>query len=203
MRWWPRRVPDRPVADLHLVAVDVETTGLDPSRHELVSIGLVPVRGTAIDLGGAAQYAVRPDSPAGVGQSATVHGITDDQAARAQPLGEVLPELLSALQGGLLLAHHASIEVGFLARACRSLGLAPPDLTVVDTVRLQRRVLRRGHSLGHVADEELTLERARRHHGLPRYHSHDALSDALACAELYLAQVAALGGDLTLRHLVR
>lgn len=35
---------------------------------------------------------------------------------------------------------------------------------------------------------------ARAHLGLPRYRSHDALTDALACADLYLAQVATLSG---------
>lgn len=203
MRWRARRVPDRQLTEVDLLAVDVETTGLDPARHEVVSIGCVPVRGLAIQLGGARRYAVRPADPAGVGQSATVHGITDDEAARARPLVELLPEVLAALEGRLLLAHHASIEVGFLTRACRALGVQPPELTVVDTVRLQRRVLRRGHAHGHVPEEELTLERARRHLGLPRYRSHDALGDALACAELYLAQVAALGGDLSLRQLLR
>ncbi|WP_202863067.1 exonuclease domain-containing protein [Ornithinimicrobium murale] len=189
--------------ELDLLAVDLETTGLDPSRHQILSIGMIPVRGLAIELGGARQFLVRPAGTAGVGPSATVHGITDDVAAGAAPLEQVLPEVLAALEGRVLLAHHASIEVGFLTRACRDRGLSVPDLTVVDTVRLQRRVLRRGHVHSQVAEDDLALGAARRHLGLPRYHPHDALTDALACAELYLAQVAALGEDLTLRQLLR
>ncbi|MCK0110869.1 DNA polymerase III subunit epsilon [Ornithinimicrobium sp. F0845] len=202
---WRRRAPDVPVRDLELVAVDLETTGLDPSSHEILSIGVVPVRRGVIELGGARQYAVRPSGPTGVGSSATVHGITDDEAAAAAPLAEILPQLLTDLEGRVLLAHHATIETGFLAAACRATSHEVPALTVVDTVRLQRRVLQRGRTRGHVADEELSLAAARRHFGLPRYRSHDALTDALACAELYLAQVAVLAGDhdLTLRALIR
>lgn len=203
MRWWRRGAPDRTVADLDLLALDLETTGLEPARHEIVSIGMVPVQGLTIELSGAQQWAVRPTGPDGVGQSATVHGITDDAVAEAVPLEEVLPEVLAALEGRLLLAHHAAIEVGFLARASRAAGLSAPDLTVVDTVRLQRRVLSLGRTRGQVREGDLALAAAREHLGLPRYRSHEALTDALACAELYLAQVAALGEDLTLRQLLR
>lgn len=206
MRWRRGSGPkDRPADELNLLALDLETTGLDPRRHEMLTLGMVPIRGLSIELGGVQEYAVRPAGPGGVGESATVHGITDDTAAGAAPLTEVLPQILAALEGRVLLAHHASIETGFLRTACRAHGLALPDLTVVDTVRLQRRVLRRVRPHAQVADQELGLAAARRHLGLPSYRSHDALTDALACAELYLAQVAALAGDgtLTLRQLQR
>lgn len=203
--WRRRRVPDVPVQELDLLAMDLETTGLDPSRHEILSIGTVPVRAGHVELGGAQVHLVRPAAAPGVGESATVHGITDDEAARAAPLAEVLPAVLNHLDGRILLAHHASIEVGFLTAGARACSLPVPDLTVVDTVRLHRRVLLHGRGHGHVADDELGLAAARRHLGLPYYAPHDALTDALACAELYLAQVAILSGDgdLTLRDLLR
>lgn len=202
--WWSRPPGDtRSVRDLELLAVDLETTGLNPRQHEVLSIGTVPVRGLSIELAGARRYAVRPTSAAGVGQSATVHGITDDAAAGAAPLDEVLPLVLADLTGRVLLAHHAVIEREFLIAACRRLGHPVPDLTVVDTVRLQRWLLQRGRWPGHLTGRELTLDRARAHLGLPRYAAHEALTDALACAELYLAQVARLGENLTLGHLLR
>src|SRR5688572_26866062 len=84
-RWLPWRsrdeLSDRRVEDLELLALDIETTGLDPARHEVLSFGMVPVRRLTIELAEARQYAVRPVRGAGVGDSATVHGITDDVAA--------------------------------------------------------------------------------------------------------------------------
>jgi DNA polymerase-3 subunit epsilon len=38
--------------------------------------------------------------------------------------------------------------------------------------------------------EDLRLPRVRSRYELPAYRSHDALTDALACAELYIAMVA-------------
>ena len=53
----------------------------------------------------------------------------------------------------------------------------------------------------------LRLWAARERRGLPVYRAHEALTDALACAELYLAQAAELAArspetTLTLRHVV-
>ena len=53
----------------------------------------------------------------------------------------------------------------------------------------------------------MRLWTARERRGLPVYRAHEALTDALACAELYLAQRAELeaqspGTTLTLRHVV-
>ncbi|MEX2503910.1 MAG: exonuclease domain-containing protein [Egicoccus sp.] len=183
------------VRNLRLLALDLETTGLDPATDQVLAVGFVPVDGPAIRLAGARRFWVRPDGP--VGSSATVHGLTDDRLRDAQRLDDVLPEVLEALHGRVLLAHHAPIEVDFLTVACRRRYGATPSFTVVDTLRLQRRVL--GNRWQPPEPDELRLDASRRHVGLPRYQAHDALTDALGCAELYLAQVAHLGGDGKLR----
>lgn len=191
---------DTPVAELRLLAIDLETTGLDPRRDSIVSIGLVPVDGASIELGGAGHVVVRTDSD--VGQSPVFHGITDDDVAAGLPLAGALDEVLRALTGRVLLAHHAGIEAGFLGAACRSVHGAPLPLRVVDTMALQRRLLWSGWQED-PPDGSLRLWAARERFGLPRYRAHHALADAMACAELYLAQVAELEqrGPLTLGDL--
>ena len=49
----PRPGASTSIEDLKLLAVDVETTGLKPHRHQIVSIGWVPINGDVIDLSGA------------------------------------------------------------------------------------------------------------------------------------------------------
>ena len=175
--------------DLRLLAVDVETTGLNPKSDTLLSIGWVPVDGYAVRLGGAAQRVVR--GTGSVGQSAVFHGITDDDLTGGVEPAEMLTAFAAALEGRVLLAHYAAIETGFLAELSARAGVSLPAYEVVDTMTLQRRVL----SLRW--DEEpragsLRLWAAREHFGLPPTRAHDALTDALACGELYLAQVAEL-----------
>lgn len=204
----PSPPPSTPLEELPLLAVDVETTGLDPRRDRVLSIGWVPVDGRRIRLGGAGRHVV---SDAGeVGQSATVHGITDDALGDGSPLVEALGELLDALAGRVLLAHFARIETAFLGAACRRVWGAGLPVEVVDTLELERRALG-GSFLGtpgpEVSPGAVRLWAARDRRGLPGYAAHEALTDALACAELYLAQTAELaerapGARTTLGHVV-
>lgn len=187
---------------LRLLAVDLETTGLDPARDTVLSIGMVPVDGTSIRLSGARQMVVR--GARDVGQSAVIHGLTDDAVAEGVELGEALAAVLQALAGRVLLAHHAVIERDFLSSACQRLFGGPLVCVSIDTLALEHRLTTRGWRQDPLPGS-LRLQAARDRHGLPRYRSHEALTDALACAELYLAQASALSGGrpLTLRQLSR
>ena len=191
-----------PVAAVELLALDVETTGLDPRSDHVLSLGWVPVIGGEIVLAEACELTVRPPDDVDVGASATFHRLTDDQVADAAPLSDVLPRILGALHGRVLLAHHAPLELGFLGEAALAAYGARPPLTAVDTMALQRRLL---PSDQHEVGGSLRLDAARRSFGLPRYTAHHALTDALAAAELFLAQVAELerrlGREVVLRDL--
>lgn len=188
-----------PASRLPALAVDVETTGLDPDKDALLSIGWVPIDGGEIVLSGARHHIIRGDRE--VGQSATFHGITDDALAAGAELAPVLDELLRALTGRVLVAHFARLEEGFTSRACERLHGVPLTFTTVDTLEVQRNVVVSPY-LPDPPAGELRLPRSREFFGLPRYPNHNALTDALACAELYLAQCARLG-DPSLKHLQR
>lgn len=199
-RYLEAPVPDKstPVGELGLLAVDVETTGLDPRRDSVLAVGFVPVDGARIVLGGSGSMVIRSDvmdDDGGVGQSAVVHGLTDDLVAEGTPVDEALDLLFTALTGRVLLAHYSRIEIDFLRALCRrTYGVRPP-LVAVDTLGLQQRVTSTRIDKGFPGDhslEDLRLWGARERYGLPRYRAHDALVDAVACAELYLAQVAEL-----------
>jgi DNA polymerase-3 subunit epsilon len=188
LRWLRRSRPsrepdwlDRPVDEVSLLALDLETTGLDPDHDHIVSLGWVPIERREVVLAGAVHLLVRPPGP--IGESATIHGLTDSAVADAPPLDDVLPGLRDALADRVMVAHHAPLELGFLADAAPD--LAPP---YVDTLAVEKKLL---------GDRELPpgtlrLGTSRSRHGLPSYAAHSALTDALAAAELLLAQVAEL-----------
>ena len=191
-----------PVERLALLAVDLETTGLSFAHDTILSVGIVPVDGGRIDLGRARRWLVAHHDP---GEAVTVHGLTHDDLEEGRPLAEVLADLRDALAGRVMVAHHAPFETGFLRAAWREVGEEPPLLPAVCTLRLQRRVLA-GAGVHEPPRGALRLWQARARFGLPAVRAHDALGDALASAELYLAQVAELGegrslvlGDIRLR----
>ncbi|AKK02960.1 exonuclease domain-containing protein [Corynebacterium epidermidicanis] len=177
---------DTAVEKLNLLAVDVETTGLKAGRDALLSIGWVPVTAGVIELAAARHHVLQ--TGAEVGQSATVHGLTDDQVAAGSDPREALGEFLDALQGRIALVHYAPIEQNFLSHACNQHFGAPLKLPVVDTFALERRHMERMGT--YPRGEDLRLGRVRARYGLPTYRNHNALTDALATAELYLAWAA-------------
>lgn len=197
----PPPEPTRDVREVAFLALDLETNGLNPKRDRVLSLGFVPLTGAQIDLAGAAHLLIRSDQ--GVAASATLHGLTDDALLGGLELTEALPQLLEALTGRVLLAHHAVIETRFLSAACRRLYGAPMLCPVVDTLRLQARLEARAARTPR--DGDLRLGAARARFGLPRYRAHDALADALACAELFLAQTSELApsAPLTLAQVQR
>lgn len=191
----PEHTPaaDTPLDGVPLLAVDVETTGLDPRKDRLLSVGWVPVDGRTVDLSGAGEVVLSGTvtDAGGVGESATLHGLTDDALAAGIPAAEALQGFLAALEGRALLAHFAVMETGFLGAACRAELGVRLDVPVVDTLDLERRHMERMGT--YPRGEDLRLARVRTRYGLPYYGNHRASTDALACAELYLALTA--GGE--------
>lgn len=170
-------------ADASLVALDFETTGLDAQRDRILSIGWVGIDGLSIRLGSAHHHLVNDAGPIPE-RSAVIHGITDDHAAAGQPLHQLLPILLRELAGRAIVVHHAAVERQFLQAACERLYGAPFVGRFIDTeVVARRRMERRQQPIG---ASDLRLFNLRRAWQLPRYPAHNALSDALATAELFL-----------------
>lgn len=180
----PRPPPVEDWRTARYLALDLETTGGDPARDEILSFGWLCLDGPEIRLASARHRLVRPRralAEANVG----IHRITDDQAAAGEGLRTVLSDFLTDLQGRVLIAHYSPTEVGFIDAACRACfagRFAPP---VIDTLILARRAAAE-HPPG-----SLRLGALRARHHLPRYPLHHALSDALAAAELFLAQAEA------------
>lgn len=172
-----------PITEAPLLALDFETTGLSPGTDKVISVGMVDVDGLRIPLGSATNFLVNPGG--GVGQSAVIHQLTDDEVlAHGVTTEEALDRVFDRLTGRVLLAHHAAIEIGFLSAAVKRVHGVGVRIRAVDTLGLGLRAL--GMDEDHPPDA-LRLWKLRHRAGLPSYRGHDAVIDALACAELYLA----------------
>lgn len=187
----PFPAPGADWRSLEYLALDLETTGTDPCADEVVSAGWVVLHGPSIDLSTATRRLVRASKPMPE-RSAVIHAITDDETGAGESLCAVLEDLLRDLQGRVLIAHYAATEHGFLDAACRRCfggGLLVPT---VDTLALAHRsCLRQGRQ---PVRGGLRLAALRERYNLPAYASHDALVDAIAAAELFLAQMEELAG---------
>jgi DNA polymerase-3 subunit epsilon len=185
----PLPAPNTPLHNVGLLAVDLETNGLNPNRDDILSIGFVAIDASAIKLATAKHLLIKPRTDINA-SGAIIHKIFDDRAATGVPLCEALPLLLNALAGRVLLAHYASIERRFLRVACRACFGVPLLVQTVDTLELEKRHLLRQQgaiSQDHLHADALRLANVRRRYKLPDAPNHDALEDALATAELFWA----------------
>jgi DNA polymerase III subunit epsilon len=182
------------VADVEIVALDFETTGLDAQRDQIIAAGWVLLRGDRIVMASAREVHVRSASPAGVGQSAVIHGILDSDLDDADSSDQLVEQLLPELAARAIVAHGASIERGFLATLLRRMGGVPLPNQFIDTMALERQLVEGDGGRVREFHGDLTLDACRERRGLPDHQRHSAGADAIAAAELFLAQVAQLGG---------
>lgn len=176
--------------EAEFVSLDMETTGLDATVDEMLSVGWVVIRGGRVDLSSARSFLVLPSG--GVGKSATVHGLTDTVVGAGHEAGVILDQVVTELTGRALLVHHAGLDKMLLDRMCRQRYGAALLIPCVDTLALELRRQERRH---HVDERQsLRLGDLRSAYRLPRYDAHDCLVDAIATAELLIAMVAHNGG---------
>jgi DNA polymerase-3 subunit epsilon len=187
------------------VALDLETGGLDALSDPILAVGMVPVRAAHVRLGEAFRALVQPENGSVINpESVRAHQLVWGELREAPPLPHVLREIAGRLaDDAVLVVHHRAIDVAFLRAAFDRHGLEWPRPRVVDTVDLLLEAAKREH-MRHPelpADRPtLNLTQARRKYGLPVYQAHDALTDAVATAELFLVLRRVLGAQ-RLRHL--
>jgi DNA polymerase-3 subunit epsilon len=182
------------VAEVPMVALDFETTGLDPARDSIISIGLLPMSMSRINCNAARHWIIKPVSRLH-SSSVVVHGITHSAVADAPEFPTLIDELLAHLQGKVAVVHHSPIERRFLHAALMRDVQEGIEFPVIDTMAIEAQFTRTmlqtlRHGLLGQPSASIRLADSRARYHLPYYRQHNALTDALACGELLQAQCA-------------
>ena len=181
--------------EVSFLVCDAEMSSLDASEGELLSLGWVVVERGAIALASARHYLLKARNS--VGQSATIHQLRDCELEEGISEAQLLALFLAAAAGKVLVFHNASLDTAFLNQlTCRAFA-APLLMPTVDTLLLEEKILRRSDAP--IQPGDLRLQACRDRYNLPIYPAHNALLDALATAELLLAQAGHRGAKLPLR----
>ena len=164
--------------DASFIAIDVETTGLDPSRDEVISFAAVPIQCARVVAAEAVHGLVRPHS-ASTGDSVRIHGLRDRDLSGALAAPEALAPLAAAMRGRVPVVHAQWVERTFLRRAG-----CPLPRRVVDTALLWRLVtVERGERDPGTCGLSAIAETL----GLPAHRPHTAEGDTLTAAQIFLA----------------
>ena len=192
------KLTDKWLADVPIVVLDTETTGLDPRMgHRVVEIGALRLENwrPVAEL----SQLVQPGRKLDPGAS-RVHGIYDEDLAGQPAFAEIADELLALMDGALLVAHNAAFDAGFVGMEFHLGGYArdahgpmPPNPWLC-TLRLARRRFHFGSNrLGNVA-RELNIRVDTAHRALADVYTTAAVLKRMS--EQLQAQGAETVGDL-------
>jgi len=181
-----------PINKLNILSVDFETTGLDAKLDKLLSIGFVELHNQQIPLSSCYHQIINTQEQLEE-SNVIIHHITDSQKEQGQSLRQVVEALLHALKGKVMLVHFARIEQLFLQQACLELYGMAPIFPMIDTLAIAKRRLDKRDVA--YDPSELRLAILRDKYQLPDHHAHNALNDAIATAELFMAQMSKRNAD--------
>jgi predicted DnaQ family exonuclease/DinG family helicase len=158
-------------------AFDVETTGLDPEKDEIIEIGVVRMQSGRIIAKN--QQLFHPSVPI-PSHITKLTGIRNADCEDKPPLSQKIPEILQWLDDRWIIAHNADFDYSFLSNAVRR--FCPeagewPRSRILDTLDLSRIVLPflQNHRLDTLVES----------FHIPFQPSHRALADAEAAAWLF------------------
>lgn len=184
---------DAPLAEVPLLFLDLETTGLDlAAGHRVCEVGMLRERAGAEE--GRLECLVDPGRPLDP-RAAAVNRLRDDELAGAPPFAALAPAVEALADGAVLVGHNLAFDLAFLGAELGAIGRPAPHGHSLDTLPLARRLLRRpSYSLGALA-AELGLAPP----------AHRAMADVLALRGLFhhLRELMAGLGVLTLGDALR
>ena len=164
------------------MSLDFELDGLARGAHVLQA-GWVELSHAGIDLSSARSTDVRSLRQLD-DQAVTIHGIGEQRARSGAALRDIVDIFLRESAGKIIVAHGARVEREAIARISKAaFGLAIPVRTVC-TLELERKL-----KPDLPGADAYRLAATRQRYNLPAHEQHDALADAIAAAELLLAQL--------------
>ncbi len=166
------------MAELREVVLDVETTGLNPTAGDrVIEIGCLELI-NHVPTGKVLQHYVQPDRDI-PDEVVRVHGITAEKLADKPRFAEIADEVTAFLGDGVVVAHNAQFDLGFLNEELARAGRAWSPAKVVDTVALARRKFPGAPASLDALCEQFRIDASART-------KHGALLDAQLLADVYI-----------------
>jgi DNA polymerase-3 subunit epsilon len=173
---------DEPTAG-EFVSVDCETTGLNPRKDEIVALAAVKIAGARILASERFEATIRPSvklSPDAI----KIHGLREQDVANGRSMDEALPEFLRFVGARPLVGYYLEFDVAMLNKHVRRmLGIELPNERI-EVSGLYYEIKYGDAPPGTQVDLKFASMLADL--GLPAIEQHDAYSDALMTALMYV-----------------
>lgn len=165
-----------------IIALDTETTGLDPRQADVLSIAAVPVKGNRVLTSQRLELTLAA-SPKLTGDSIRIHGLRHQDLRQGLSPDQALTQLLGFIQNRPLLGYHVLFDIAILSRLTRErFGFPLPNRHVELAHLYRRRRLMQNPEV----EPNLGFEHMAFDLGVPLLERHTAFGDALTTALMFL-----------------
>jgi DNA polymerase-3 subunit epsilon len=177
---WP---DETPLECVRFVVLDSETTGFDPRRDRLITIGAVTVQGGEIVLEDSFEALIKVTHNT---SAVTVHGITYDEACTGLDEPEALAGFLAYLRDGVIVGHHIGHDIQMLNAASeKHFGFSLRN-RFLDTMDLTLHLEKDGAFRGRPLPQGFSLDALCGMFGVVPHDRHTAGGDAFITAQIFL-----------------
>jgi DNA polymerase-3 subunit epsilon len=173
---------DTPADRVRFVALDSETTGLNPETDRLITIGAVAVQNGDILLEDSFEAMLRVERNTA---AVTVHGITREETRGGLDERVAVQRFLDYLGDGVIVGHHIGHDISTLNAACRRHWGFELLNRSLDTMDLTLHLERSGAFADRERIREFTLDSLCEMFGVIPHDRHTAGGDAFITAQVF------------------
>jgi len=199
--WWRRKIPKVIPEELisyhseiasfdwsknqEFIVFDCETTGLNPKKDLLLSIGAVKISHNKVDVEQAFHEFVHQKNYKG--EAAPVHGIGHQDIQTANTEKDVVLRFIEFIGNKPLIGHHVGFDFKMISNSMKRHWKYPLRNKQLDTVDLVREVLPSHHKNKTLPSQHFSLDYLCDLLQIPIEDRHTALGDAYLTAVLFLS----------------
>lgn len=173
----------------NLIFIDLETTGLDPDKHEIIEIGAILARQTSrankmpeVSFIEEIEIKIKPESIETADPEALrINGYNESEWLFATDLKQALESIIKKSDKAVLVGQNVSFDINFLERAFRKTSLKNPfyfhslDLVSIAYAKLS----------GKEGINKFTLWSLSEYFNIKNEKAHTAMADIRATFEIY------------------
>ncbi|MEJ5172448.1 MAG: 3'-5' exonuclease [Hydrogenothermaceae bacterium] len=164
------------------VAFDTETTGLDPKKDEILSIGAVKIKENKIELRDRFYTVIKPNFPINE-ETIKIHGLRKKDLENGIPIEDAVEKFLYFIGSRTLVGYYLEFDVAMINKYTRKMiGIELPNK------QIEVSGMYYDYKIGKIPQGfvDLRFDSILKDLNIPTFGKHDALNDAIMTALVFL-----------------
>lgn len=170
------------ILNASVLAIDLETTGLDTKRDYILEAALLPISGFTLKIHQTEYMRLKTNGYSS--KSAHVHGILQSEAQI--PENEGLNRIAALVKGKWIVGHHGSFDCEILKHRCAAHSIEFRPKGLIDTQLMAVKLDTGAVKLHEISAKNYSLQSLCKRFSIPMEDEHTAAGDTLATGILFV-----------------